>query len=240
MGSKHLKRIATPVTYRIPRKIHKFAPRVLPGPHGADEAVPVAILLRDILNIARNIREVKYILRKGYLKVDGKIIKDYRFPIGLMDVIELVPTHEYFRVVPSKRYLIDLVKITSDEASIKLCQIKRKVMVKGGAIQMTGHDGRNFLFNMEDEMAKLKPGDVIIYDIDKNNVAGHIRFKKGNIAIITRGAKMGYLGIIEDVIKPHPLRPRMARIAVNDNILETLFEYVFPVGEGKPIIKLHE
>jgi len=240
MCSKHLKRIAAPVTYRIPRKVYKFAPRIIPGPHGLEEAVPVAILLRDILNIARNLREVKYILRKGYLKVDGKKIKDYRFPVGLMDVIELVPTREYFRILPSKRYFIDLVKISADEANIKLCQIKRKVMVKGGILQMTGHDGRNFLFSQDDERSALKPGDVIVYDLNQKSVIKYIRFKKGNIAIVTRGAKMGYIGTIEDVIKPHPLRPRMARIIVNGDVLETLFEYVFPIGEDKPIIKLHE
>jgi len=239
MGMRHLKRVAAPSTYRIPRKIYKFAVRVAPGPHGMEESIPVSTLLVYVLNIARNNREVKYILRKGYLKIDGKEIKDHRFPVGLMDVIELVPTREFFRVLPSKRYYIDLIKIREKEAKIKPCQIKRKLMVKGGRIQLTTHDGRNFLFEPEDENAKAKPGDVLILNLSKRKVEDYIPFEKDIIALIVKGAKMGEVGRISEVLKVHPLRPRIVRLVRDGTILETLFRYVFPIGREKPIITLH-
>jgi len=239
MGSRHLKRISAPVTYRIPRKIFKFAPKVRPGPHAMDASIPVSTLLIYVLNIAKNTREVKYILRKGYFKVDGKVIKDHRFPIGLMDVLELVPTKEYFRVIPSSKYYIDLVKIDEEEAKIKLCQIKRKMMVKGGRIQMTTHDGRNFLFTLENELSNLKPGDVLVYDLLEKKIRKYIRLEKGNLALIIKGSKMGVVATIEEVIKPHPLKPRVVRLKYDDMMIETLFKYVFPIGEDKPLITLH-
>lgn len=240
MAKKHLKRVAAPVTYRIPRKIYKFAPKVIPGPHGLDEAIPVSTLLEYVLNIARTNREVRYILRKGYFKVDGKYIMDYRYPIGLMDVIELTPTNEYFRVVPSKRYYIDLVKISEEEAKIKPIQIKKKIMVRGGKIQLTGHDGRSFLFPPDHPYFNLKPGDVLIYNLRKMEVANVIKFEAGNIGLVVRGAKMGYVARIYEVLKIHPLKPRIVRLKGNDTVIETLFKYVFPIGREKPIITLHE
>jgi len=239
MGKRHLKRIAAPVTYRIPRKIFRFAPKVRPGPHGMYESIPVATLLIYVLNIAKNTREVKYILRKGYFKVDGKVIKDHRFPIGLMDVLELTPTKEFFRVLPSTKYYIDLVKIDENEAKIKLCQIKRKMMVKGASIQMTTHDGRNFWFASDDDYSKLKPGDVLVYNLEGKKVVDVIKFEKGNLALVTKGARMGVVARIEEVIKPHPLKPRVARLRYDDMLIETLYKYVFPIGREAPIITLH-
>jgi len=239
-GSRHLKRLAAPVTFRIPRKGFKFAPKTIPGPHPMEDSVPAQIMLEYILNIAKTAREAKYILRKGYFKVDGKPIKEHRFPIGLMDVIELVPTREFFRVVPSRRYFIDLVKIDAEEAKIKPCRIKRKTMVKGGLIQMTAHDGRNFLFKPDEELAKLKPGDVLVYNLEEKSVADTIRFEKGNLGLIVKGSRMGCVGVIQEVVKPHPLRPRMARLLVDGETVETLFDYVFPIGRDKPVIRLHE
>lgn len=239
MGKRHLKRVAAPVTYRIPRKIYKFAPKVIPGPHAFNESIPVSTLLIYVLNIARNIREVKYILRNEYFKIDGKVIRDHRFPVGLMDVIELTPTREFFRVVPSTKYFIDLVKINADEAKIKLCQIKKKMMIKNGRVQMTMHDGKNFIFEQTDPHAKLKPGDVFVVDLFQNSVNDVIRFEKGNIALVVKGARMGLVAKIEEVIKPHPLRPRLVRLKFDDTIIETLFKYVFPIGREAPIITLH-
>ena len=239
MGKRHLKRVAAPVTYRIPRKIFKFAPKVMPGPHPQEESIPVSTLLIYVLNIARNNREVRYILRKHYLKIDGKRVKDHRFPVGIMDVIELVPTKEFFRVVPSKKYFIDLIKIRAKEAKIKPCQVKRKVMVKGGRIQLTAHDGRNFIFNKEDDYSKARPGDVLIYNIAKQKVEDHIPFENGVLALIVRGAKMGEVGRITEVLKVHPLRPKVVRLVRDGETLETLYKYVFPIGREKPVITLH-
>ena len=240
-GSKRLKRIAAPVTYKIPRKRFKWVIKPIPGPHPADNSIPIGVLIRDILRIANDLREVKYILRQGYVEVDGKKIKTYKYPVGLMDVIHLVPSDIYYRIVPDKiSYLKPLKIIDEKEKNIKPLLIKNKVMVKGGYIQLTSHDGRNFRLENDNEYSKLKPGDTLIYDFREGRLEGYIRFEKGNLAVIYWGSKRGMIGKIVETRKPHPLKPRIAILDVEGKHVETVFEYVFPIGIDYPIVSLGE
>ena len=240
-GSTRLKRLAAPITYKVPRKTGKWVVKVSPGPHPSWRAIPIAILLRDVLKIANTLREVKYMLRKEYIIVDGKPIKDYRFPIGLMDVIFLKPTGEAYRMLPTKKYLIYPYQIPDEEGrSIKLLRVKNKVMGKGGLIQMTTHDGRNFLFKPGDEYASLKPGDVFIFNVNEKKIADVIKFEKGVLALITGGSKIGTVAKILEVRKPDPLKPRLVKLDTEQfGEFETIYEYVFPVGKDKPVISLY-
>ena len=237
-GSRKLKRLAAPRTYKIPRKIFKWAVKTMPGPHPADSSIPVAVLLRDVLGVAKNLREVKYILRRGYFKIDGKVIREYKYPVGLMDVIELVPTKEFYRIMPDTVGYLKPKKITGDETRIKPLRIKNKVMVKGAKIQLTTHDGRNFLVDGDSELYNLKPGDTILYDFVSRKVIDVFRMEPGNYALVVWGRKRGASGKIVNVWKPHPLKPKMVIIQVDDRTFETVFDYVFPIGREEPAISI--
>lgn len=237
-GSRKLKRLAAPRTYKIPRKIFKWAVKTMPGPHPADSSIPVAVLLRDMLGIAKNLREVKYILRRGYFKIDGKTIKEYKYPVGLMDVIELVPTKEFYRILPDTVGYLKPKKISGDEVKLKPLRIKNKVMVKGAKIQLTTHDGRNFLVDKDSEIYSLKQGDTILYDYASGEVVDWFRMEPGNYALIVWGRKRGVSGKIVNIWKPHPLKQKMVAIEVDSNIYETIFDYVFPIGKEEPVISL--
>ena len=240
-GPKHLKRLSAPITYKIPRKTGRWAIKTSPGPHPADRSMPIAVLIRDVFGIATNLREVKYILRKGYVRIDGKIIRDYSYPVGLMDVIELVPEKKFYRMLPDKISLIYPYEVKNDEERyIKPLRIKRKTIVKNGNIQITTHDGRNFLFRQGSSYSSLKPGDTLVYRYDSSELDGFLKFEKGSIGLITRGSRIGRTGIVVDISKPHPLRPRVVKLESGNEIFETIFDYVFIVGKEKPIIGLGE
>ena len=129
---KHLKRLPAPRHWPIKRKEAKFTTRVIPGPHPKEHCLTLAVLLREILGYADNMREVKAILSSGQVKVDGVIRKDGRFPVGLMDVLEITTSGERFRLLPKLKGGLKLVSIGDAEAKYKLCRIETKTMVKGG------------------------------------------------------------------------------------------------------------
>ncbi len=235
-GSTRLKRLAAPITYKVPRKHFKWVVRALPGPHPMDMSLPLAVLIRDILGIARNMREVKYMLRKGYVKIDGKYIREYRFPVGLMDVIEFIPTKEFYRILPGSTIPLEPFKIEKKEASIKPLLIKNKVMVKRGKLQFTTHDSRNFLFSSKDKMSTLKPGDVFIYDFISGKIKDVIRFEPGIYALVYWGSKRGVVGRIKEVRKVHPLKPKVVSLEMDGEVVETVFRYVFPIGKDSPVV----
>ncbi|MEA2071522.1 MAG: 30S ribosomal protein S4e, partial [Asgard group archaeon] len=142
-GSRHQKRVASPRNWPIPRKQYKFAIRADPGPHGKEYCIPLGILLRDVLKLAENKRELKIILNKEYVKIDGQIVTNHRYPVGLMDLVEIAQINKTYRIVPDKLHILMPNEIEKIEELTKLCQIRKKTTVKNGRIQLNLHDGRN-------------------------------------------------------------------------------------------------
>ncbi|MFX0106862.1 MAG: S4 domain-containing protein, partial [Candidatus Hodarchaeota archaeon] len=134
---KHLKRLPAPRHWPIKRKHGKFTTMPIPGPHAKEQCLTLAILLREILGHAENMREVKAILSTGQVHVDGRPRKDPRYPIGLMDVVEIKESGERFRFLPKPKGGLRLVSIDESEASFKLCRVEKKKMAPGGHLQMT-------------------------------------------------------------------------------------------------------
>src|SRR3989338_3611168 len=143
--SKHLKRHFAPKTWKIKRKGIKYIAKPSPGPHKIVMSFPLNVLLRDILGYANSNKEVKFILEKREITVDGIRRRDYRFPVGLLDVLSLKDINEHFRIILDKKGKMVLIKIGDEEKGLKLCKITGKTAVKG-KIQLNLYDGKN-IFN---------------------------------------------------------------------------------------------
>ena len=88
-SSSHLKRLAMPRTWPLPRKTTVWVTRARAGAHSLERCMPINIIIRDVIGLARSTREVKRILHNGLAKVDGRIVKDTRRGVGIMDVLTL-------------------------------------------------------------------------------------------------------------------------------------------------------
>ena len=51
--------------------------------------MPITLVVRDVLNLAKTAREVRFILHNELAKIDGRVVKDTRRGVGLMDVLTL-------------------------------------------------------------------------------------------------------------------------------------------------------
>ena len=234
-----MKRSKAPSWYPIHRKEYKWIIKPSPGPHPISESLPLTIILREVLSYASNVREVKYILNRGYVKVDGRIIKDHRFPVGLMDILELVPEKKFFRMLPKPDVGIYPFEISVDESIIKPCKVKVKKKVKGGVIQFTFHDGRSILEKDVDKACKVKPGDTLLLNINEGGIIDHIPLERGILAIITHGKKLGFTGRIVEILQPSKLREKVVQLKLRDDVvIQTVKSYVFPIGREKPVISL--
>lgn len=228
--SKHLKRYFAPKAWKIKRKGINFVTKPSPGTHKINMALPLNVILRDILNYANSNREVKYILEKRHIEVDGIGRKDSRFPVGLFDVLSLNDTKEYFRVILDKQGKIDLIKIGREEKELKLCKIIGKNLIKG-VIQLNLYDGKNILVKGKD----YKRGDVILITLGKKNeIKEKISLDKGVLIYLTGGKHIGQTGKIQDIIGNRILYKNES-----GEIIETLKEYAFSIGKDKPLIKIN-
>ena len=236
---KHLKRLPAPRHWPIKRKVAKFTTKPTAGPHSKDRCLTLAILLREMLGHAENMREVKTILSDSQVLVDGRVRKDPGYPIGLMDVIEVKSSDERFRLLPKRRGGFRLVEISEKEKSVKLCRVESKTMIPGGKLQIALHDGRNILLPEGAKPSDYKPLDTLKISIPDQKIMSSIPLENGAYTIVTQGKNVGSEGRI--IAIERRLGPHASTVTLEDpdgNKVQTALEYVFVVGAKKPEVSL--
>jgi small subunit ribosomal protein S4e len=198
------------------------------GPHTRDHAIPLVLALRDFLQLARTNAEARRIIGNGDIHVDGKPVRNYKYPLGLMDVLSIPKLGLHYRVLFTHRGKITFVKISKEEAKWKLARIENKTTVSGGKIQLNFHDGRNILIDKN----KYKTGDVVKLAIPAQKIQKSYSFEAGNIAMLIGGNHVGEFSTIK---RYEEIRSPMPNIVYFDDF-STIKDYVFIVGSEKPEI----
>ena len=236
MGSrKHLKRYKAPKTWPIHPKEDTWTVKPSAGAHAIDEALPLTLVIRDILGLADNSREAKRIINSGNVLVDGRVIKDYKFPVGFMDIIEIPKTGESYRVLLDNKGRLQLKSIEENDS--KLCKIVNTTTLKGGKTQLNLHDGKNIIVEESD----LKVGDIVVLGLSEQDIKESLSLEEGATVLVTGGKHTGELGKINEIIINDSSNPNTIIIenSAKDNFL-TLKDYAFVVGTDSPIIDLLE
>ncbi len=239
-GLGHLKRLPAPWFWPIHRKERKWAPKPSPGAHGTSLCLPLELVLREGLGKAKTRREVAVILSGGKIKVDGRARQDKNLPVGIMDIVELVDANASYRVLPVVGQGLSPIPVPKDEAKFKLCKILRKSTTAKGLVQFGMHDGRNITLPPTDaEASGYSTNDTLKLGFPAQRVLGHMKFEKGNFALVTAGRNLGRTGKIIEVHIGTATRP--ATVTIEDSAgskFDTMVEYTFVVGTDKPSIKL--
>lgn len=225
----HQKRVAAPISWPITRKTYHWVVGANPGAHSTETGIPLLVVVRDILKIANNAREAKRIINEKNICIDGVIRTDYKYMVGLFDIISLPATNEYYRVLFDSKNRFKLFK--EDANAGKLCRINNKTIVRKGAVQLNLHDGTNVLASND-----YKTFDTVILDTDRK-IIKHIDYKTGNLAMIVGGEHSGEIGKIKQIRKVRGSGTNMVAIS-NESEFETIEDYVYVIGETTPHIKV--
>jgi len=224
--SKHLKRLMMPRSWALPKKTHVWIIKPSPGPHHLEGSLPLLLILRDILGYCKNKKEGMSLIAKREIKVDGKVVTNEKYPVGLMDVLSIPKSKENFRVMIDDRGKLRLVSISDKEAAWKLARIECKTTLKGSKNQLNMHDGRNILTNKKE----YKTGDVLKIGIPDQKIITAFTLKGGNVALLIGGKHVGELGSIEKYDK---VRNPMENLVHFKEGFSTVKKHVFVVGKEK-------
>ena len=136
-----------------------FATRPSTGPHKLRECIPVSVLLRNRLKYALSGQEAIKICRdkSGNIKIDNRTRRDPRFPLGLMDVLNIPKTNENFRIIYDIKGRFQPVRIDEKEAQFKLCKVTSKKIGKNRIPYVVTHDGRTIRYPHPD----IKKNDTV-------------------------------------------------------------------------------
>ncbi|KUO42899.1 MAG: hypothetical protein APU95_04710 [Hadesarchaea archaeon YNP_N21] len=235
--TRQLKRYAAPKVIGLERKSYEWVTKSTPGPHPSSFSVPMMLVIRDYLGLARTAREVKKILAQNQVLVDGRVRKDEGFSIGLMDVLQLPSINRNFRVLLDHLGRLTLHEIDQNEASFKLCKIVRKTTAKGKSVQLTFHDGKNMVGD-PDELGKLKVKDVVKLSLPDLKILEIFPFEKGSIALITGGSNVGKIGRIVEIKEIEGSQPDIVTLKAGELSFQSPENYVFVLGKEAPAISL--
>ena len=226
---RHLKRVVSPKFWRAGRKNFLWITHPNPGPHAVNRSIPLQVLVRDVLKLTKTGREARAVIRAGQVFVDGVRRKDHKFPVGLLDVIDFPALKKQYRAVPYEKGL-KVVEISATEAKLKPVRVISKQLVSGGKLQITSHDGRNFLG------ASAKVGDTLI--IEDKKIKKTLEMKPGQLCLVIRGRQSGRMGKLLK-FDGSTKNQGLVRLEGNKDVFEAPVSYIMVIGEEKPVVKIN-
>jgi small subunit ribosomal protein S4e len=225
-GSPHLKRLAASASVLIRRKEAVWLTKQMPGAHGKKSSIALAVLLRDILKIADSSKEARNIINNGNVLVDGKIVREGKFSVGIMDIVSIPKLGKNYEVIIDNKGRLKLVEIDGDKAKFKLCRVNRKLTSKGGKIQIGLHDGRTIFVDNS-----YKIGDTVKLSIPKQEVLKVLKLEPNAKCLITKGRHSGEVAVIDELYPSSATRKAEAKLHSDNTSFITVRDYLFVVGD---------
>ncbi len=213
-----------PRTWQLSRKRFTFVSRPDPGAHRFEMGLPISIVLRDLLKLGRNQREIKYILSNKEILVDGKRQKEPNFIVGLMDVISIPELKKSFRIMLNENG--KLCVVNAHESNLKICRITGKKTLKGKKQALYFHDGKTSVVEGDYNVS-----DSVIMEIGAG-IKKNLPLKEGAEILLTGGNHMGEIGEIMKIVR-YKAKDDGIVVKTNDEEFMTLKKYAFVIGEIK-------
>ena len=230
MVKQHLKRLASPRTWPIHKKTLTFVTRPNPGPHKMEHQTSITVVLRDLLGVVTTKKEAKFILHNKDCLVDGKVIYDDKYPVGLMDVVSIPKLDKYYRMVITPKNKLVAVSIDKQEANTKPVKITSKKNLKGGKVQLGTSDGRTILI----EKDTYKVSDTLIIEVPTQKIVKHIPLTTKTTIKLVGGSHVGVVGQVRK------MNDDIVFFNVGEDKFHTSKKYALVVGEDKPAVTVKQ
>lgn len=189
----HFKRKTMPKFWPIARKGTKYI--AVPN-HNQYDSMPLVVVMRDVLNIVKNKKELKKLLNEKQVLVNQKIVHETNYPIILFDIISFPAMKKNYKAILSLNKKIEFLEVSGKEAETKAYKVISKKILNGNKLQVNLMHGRNILTN-----EKMNTGDTVLYDLKSNKILKVIPLEKGKNIFIIKGKHAGKSGKINEIVK---------------------------------------
>lgn len=224
--NKKLKRLNTPNLVSISKKDKVWISKPVPGTHPRNKSISLVVLLRDVLKLAGTSKEANTLIKSGKILVDGRVVKENKFPIGYMDLISIPDINMI--------YFIDLdhkgrfVAKRDDKRKNKLLRLKNRKTLAKDKYQLTFSDGRTLLSN-----EAYKTGDSLLLSMPDMKIVEHLPLKEGSNCRIIGGTRAGMYGKVKSIVSGST--NSRTKIEVEDEtgkVFFTVKDYIYIIKGG--------
>jgi len=214
----HLKRHEIPKNWPVPRKGTTYLVKPLSD---LSNSLPLLIVLRNLLKVAQNRREVKRIIHLKQILQNTKIINDDKASLYLFDTLSLLPLKKNYRLQLSKSGKFEINEIKEGENNHKIAKITNKRTLKGKKTQLNLSDGRNFLSDI-----KCQVNDSVLINLKEGKIEKCLPLKEGAEALVTVGKHSGENGKIHSIDS----KEKMVSIIVGGSNVNVLIKQLIVTG----------
>lgn len=209
-----MKRQMVPKSWPVPRKGSTFVVKPISG------EIPVLIILRDILKIAQNRKEVKKAIHMNNVLINGRAIREDKVGMSLFDSLTIVPSKKSYRIDLAQNGKFRVIEIDEKNAGKKIAKVVNKKTLKGKKVQLNLNDGNNFLSEV-----KCGTNDSVVVDFKSKKIEKCLELKDKAEVIVFAGKHAGKKGIIEKL----KLERKMASVKIGDDKINVLIRQLMVI-----------
>jgi len=213
----HLKRQKAPKNWPIHRKGTKY---VIRPNFNLQKGIPILIILRDMLKLAQNRREVKKALHLKQIMLNNKTVKNEKNSAFLFDTLTIIPLKKFYRIDLLKKGKFKLEEIKETEANQKVSKVVNKKILKNKKVQLNLFDGNNFISDI-----KCNINDSALIDFKEKKIKKCLPLKEKARAIIFAGKHSGVNGIIDKIKQER----KMISLITNKEKINVLIKQVMVI-----------
>jgi len=188
----HLKRQNIGGFWPVPKKGTKY---LAVASHNQENSIPLVVVMRDLLKLVKNKKELKRALNEKQIKINNKEIREVNYPVSIFDVISLVNSKKNYKAVLSDKKKMVFNEISEKDAETRIYKIIGKKMLPKKIIQLNLMDGRNII-----SKEKADTGDSVLFNFKENKIVKIIPLEKGKKAFIIKGKHAGNEGKIDEIV----------------------------------------
>ncbi|MDE1871292.1 MAG: hypothetical protein KGI06_03565 [Candidatus Micrarchaeota archaeon] len=186
-SSSHIKRLDAPKYFAIHRKEHKYVIKQNPGRHTLMKSVALSLLVNK-MELAGTRSESNRIIGEGNISVNGKQVREPKFPVGLNDVISAAES-TYMIGIDRKGH-VQLEKM--DKPKAQVYKVIGKYMSKGKQIMLRLHDGKSIKGS-----ADAKVNDSVM--LSNGGISKVMKLGIGSRCEVIDGVHVGTIGTIKGI-----------------------------------------
>jgi small subunit ribosomal protein S4e len=189
-GSGYIKRLYAPKYFAIHRKEHKYVVKQNPGRHSLKKSVALSLIIGKLMPDSTRL-EAERIIKGKDVSVNGKTVREPKFPVGLNDSI-VIGADSYIIGI-NERGQISVNK--NDKASkLQLYKIVGKYKSKANQLMLRLHDG-----SAVKGTAEVNVNDSVA--VSQGKISKVVKLDKGSKCEVIDGVHVGVFGTIKEIGK---------------------------------------
>lgn len=184
--------LAAPKYFGIYRKHQRYVIKPDPGRHSLERCVPLLIAVKK-LGAASGSVEASNVIKNGSVLVNGRAVKEVKFPVGLNDIIELKGAGSHYMIGIEKHGRAAFEELEKADYENQLFRVIGKYKSAKGQIMIRLNDGSNAKGNRD-----IKVNDSVILD-SKRNFKMRVPLQVGAKCFVISGVHVGTAGSISSI-----------------------------------------